>query len=427
MKIGVIGSGISGLSAALFLQSKHEVTLYEKNDYLGGHANTINVNIKDKNYNVETGFIVLNDHNYPNFIELLKYLNIKTNVSSMSFSVSADQGNFEYSSSYVGLLSQSKNIIDPLYWSMLRDINYFYNNATKDASQGPENETLGDFLKRCNYSERFINYHIIPMAASIWSCPKKQIVNFPIKNLLNFFKNHKLLNLFDRPNWKTVVGGSQNYVRAISEKLSGPIHKGVKVKSIVKSDKGVRIYSDKGYKSFDCIVLACQANESYTLLRKNFPEHEAIFKNFSYQKNISIVHSDINYMPQRKSVWSSWNYIVNPENTQNLSITYWMNKLQNIESSQPIFVSLNPHKLPNPELIYSQHSYFHPVFDNNAVNIQKNLKKIQGQNNIWFCGAWTGYGFHEDGILSAINLAKTFDCFPPWLKKEKTEILYAAQ
>ena len=427
MKIGIIGSGVSGLSAALFLQSKHDVTLYEKNDYLGGHANTIKININDKNYDVETGFIVLNDHNYPNFIELLKYLNIKTNVSSMSFSVSADQGSFEYSSSYVGLLSQSKNIIDPLYWSMLRDINYFYNNSTKDASKGPENETLGDFLKRCNYSERFINYHIIPMAASIWSCPKKQIVNFPIKNLLNFFKNHKLLNLFDRPNWKTVVGGSQNYVRAISEKLSGPIHKGVKVKSIVKSDKGVRIYSDKGYKSFDCIVLACQANESYTLLKKNFSKHESLLRNFSYQKNLSIVHSDINYMPKRKSIWSSWNYIVNPENTQNLSITYWMNELQNIKSDKPIFVSLNPHKLPNPKLIYSQHSYFHPVFDKNAINIQKQLNQLQGQNNIWFCGAWTGYGFHEDGIISAINLAKSFDCLPPWLKKDRTEMLHAAQ
>ena len=425
MKIGVIGSGISGLVSALTLQEKFEVSLFEKNSKLGGHSNTVTIEQENNKYSVETGFIVLNDKNYPIFSSLLKHLNIGVNNSSMSFSVSVDKGQFEYSSSYIGLLGQTKNIIDPKYWGMLRDINYFYTNALKDVKDCPDNETLGQFLKRFNYSNKFIDYHLVPMTASIWSCPTKSILNFPIKSLLVFFENHKLLNIYNRPKWSTVNKGSREYVKKIQSLLKGKIYTNAKVNKISKSKEGIRVHYQDGIKTFDKVILACHADQSSEILIENFSEEANLLKDFKYQKNTSILHSDINFMPKRKSVWSSWNYITETGNSGNLSITYWMNELQGINSSKPILLSLNPKILPNPDLIYGQYSYSHPILDNNAINIQKKLSSIQGKNNLWFCGAWTGFGFHEDGVKSAVEIANSHNIDLPWFQSK--EVLHAAQ
>ena len=425
MKIGVIGSGVSGLVSALTLQERFEVSLFEKNSKLGGHSNTVTIEQENKKYSVETGFIVLNDKNYPIFTSLLKHLNIGVNNSSMSFSVSVDKGQFEYSSSYIGLLGQTKNIIDPKYWGMLRDINYFYTNALKDVKDCPDNETLGQFLKRFNYSNKFIDYHLVPMTASIWSCPTKSILNFPIKSLLVFFENHKLLNIYNRPNWSTVNKGSREYVKKIQSLLKGKIYTNAKVNKISKSKEGIRVHYQDGIKTFDKVILACHADQSSEILIENFSEEANLLKDFKYQKNTSILHSDINFMPKRKSVWSSWNYITETGNSGNLSITYWMNELQGINSSKPILLSLNPKILPNPDLIYGQYSYSHPILDNNAINIQKKLSSIQGKNNLWFCGAWTGFGFHEDGVKSAVEIANSHNIHLPWFQSK--EVLHAAQ
>ena len=425
MKIGVIGSGVSGLVSALTLQERFEVSLFEKNSKLGGHSNTVTIEQEDKQYSVETGFIVLNDKNYPIFTSLLKHLNIGVNNSSMSFSVSVDKGQFEYSSSYIGLLGQTKNIIDPKYWGMLRDINYFYTNALKDVKDCPDNETLGQFLKRFNYSNKFIDYHLVPMTASIWSCPTKSILNFPIKSLLVFFENHKLLNIYNRPKWSTVNKGSREYVKKIQSLLKGKIYTNAKVNKISKSKEGIRVHYQDGIKTFDKVILACHADQSSEILIENFSEEANLLKDFKYQKNTSILHSDINFMPKRKSVWSSWNYITETGNSGNLSITYWMNELQGINSSKPILLSLNPKILPNPDLIYGQYSYSHPILDNNAINIQKKLSSIQGKNNLWFCGAWTGFGFHEDGVKSAVEIANSHNIDLPWFQSK--EVLHAAQ
>ena len=425
MKIGVIGSGVSGLVSALTLQEKFEVSLFEKNSKLGGHSNTVTIEQESKKYSVETGFIVLNDKNYPIFTSLLKHLNIGVNNSSMSFSVSVDKGQFEYSSSYIGLLGQTKNIIDPKYWGMLRDINYFYNNALKDVKDCPDNETLGQFLKRFNYSNKFIDYHLVPMTASIWSCPTKSILNFPIKSLLVFFENHKLLNIYNRPKWSTVNKGSREYVKKIQSLLKGKIYTNAKVNKISKSKEGIRVHYQDGIKTFDKVILACHADQSSEILIENFSEEANLLKDFKYQKNTSILHSDINFMPKRKSVWSSWNYITETGNSGNLSITYWMNELQGINSPKPILLSLNPKILPNPDLIYGQYSYSHPILDNNAINIQKKLSSIQGKNNLWFCGAWTGFGFHEDGVKSAVEIANSHNIHLPWFQSK--EVLHAAQ
>lgn len=425
MKIGVIGSGVSGLVSALTLQEKFEVSLFEKNSKLGGHSNTVTIEQENNKYSVETGFIVLNDKNYPIFTSLLKHLNIGVNNSSMSFSVSVDKGQFEYSSSYIGLLGQTKNIIDPKYWGMLRDINYFYTNALKDVKDCPDNETLGQFLKRFNYSNKFIDYHLVPMTASIWSCPTKSILNFPIKSLLVFFENHKLLNIYNRPKWSTVNKGSREYVKKIQSLLKGEIYTNTKVNKISKSKEGIRVHYQDGIKTFDKVILACHADQSSEILIENFSEEANLLKDFKYQKNTSILHSDINFMPKRKSVWSSWNYITETGNSGNLSITYWMNELQGINSSKPILLSLNPKILPNPDLIYGQYSYSHPILDNNAINIQKKLSSIQGKNNLWFCGAWTGFGFHEDGVKSAVEIANSHNIHLPWFQSK--EVLHAAQ
>ena len=425
MKIGVIGSGVSGLVSALTLQEKFEVSLFEKNSKLGGHSNTVTIEQENNKYSVETGFIVLNDKNYPIFTSLLKHLNIGVNNSSMSFSVSVDKGQFEYSSSYIGLLGQTKNIIDPKYWGMLRDINYFYTNALRDVKDCPDNETLGQFLKRFNYSNKFIDYHLVPMTASIWSCPTKSILNFPIKSLLVFFENHKLLNIYNRPKWSTVNKGSREYVKKIQSLLKGEIYTNTKVNKISKSKEGIRVHYQDGIKTFDKVILACHADQSSEILIENFSEEANLLKDFKYQKNTSILHSDINFMPKRKSVWSSWNYITETGNSGNLSITYWMNELQGINSSKPILLSLNPKILPNPDLIYGQYSYSHPILDNNAINIQKKLSSIQGKNNLWFCGAWTGFGFHEDGVKSAVEIANSHNIDLPWFQSK--EVLHAAQ
>ena len=425
MKIGVIGSGVSGLVSALTLQEKFEVSLFEKNSKLGGHSNTVTIEQENNKYSVETGFIVLNDKNYPIFTSLLKHLNVGVNNSSMSFSVSVDKGQFEYSSSYIGLLGQTKNIIDPKYWGMLRDINYFYTNALKDVKDCPDNETLGQFLKRFNYSNKFIDYHLVPMTASIWSCPTKSILNFPIKSLLVFFENHKLLNIYNRPNWSTVNKGSREYVKKIQSLLKGKIYTNAKVNKISKSKEGIRVHYQDGIKTFDKVILACHADQSSEILNENFSEEANLLKDFKYQKNTSILHSDINFMPKRKSVWSSWNYITETGNSGNLSITYWMNELQGLNSPKPILLSLNPKILPNPDLIYGQYSYSHPILDNNAINIQKKLSSIQGKNNLWFCGAWTGFGFHEDGVKSAVEIANSHNIDLPWFQSK--EVLHAAQ
>ena len=425
MKVGVIGSGVSGLVSALTLQEKFEVSLFKKNSKLGGHSNTVTIEQENNKYSVETGFIVLNDKNYPIFTSLLKHLNIGVNNSSMSFSVSVDKGQFEYSSSYIGLLGQTKNIIDPKYWGMLRDINYFYTNALRDVKDCPDNETLGQFLKRFNYSNKFIDYHLVPMTASIWSCPTKSILNFPIKSLLVFFENHKLLNIYNRPKWSTVNKGSREYVKKIQSLLKGKIYTNAKGNKISKSKEGIRVHYQDGIKTFDKVILACHADQSSEILIENFSEEANLLKDFKYQKNTSILHSDINFMPKRKSVWSSWNYITETGNSGNLSITYWMNELQGINSSKPILLSLNPKILPNPDLIYGQYSYSHPILDNNAINIQKKLSSIQGKNNLWFCGAWTGFGFHEDGVKSAVEIANSHNIHLPWFQSK--EVLHAAQ
>ena len=413
MKVAIIGSGISGLSSALFLDKDNQIKLFEQNNRLGGHSNTVDIYLNGIIHQVETGFIVHNDSNYPNFNKFLDYLNIDSIDSSMSFSVSVDNGEFEYSSSYKGLLNP-KNLLNPKYLKMLNEVRYFYQNAKKDILDGPENETLGEFLLRMKFSETFIDFHILPMTASIWSSSRKVIRDFSAKTFLNFFSNHKLLNFFDRPQWKTVSGGSKKYIEAVEKKLKGKVEKNSKIISVKKQKDGIYIISKSKKEKFDEIVFACNTNSILKIIDDDFFEEKNILKDFKFEKNVSILHSDYSFMPKNKSFWSSWNYFGKSKSEGNLYMTYWMNNLQKLSTAENIFLSLNPPTLPKIEKIFGQYKYEHPILNNITNKAQIKLDSIQGKNNLWFCGAWTKNGFHEDGILSALKVSEKLGSKPPW-------------
>ena len=409
MKVGIVGSGISGLSTALFLSKEHEITIFEKNNYFGGHANTIEINNKtNEKFSVDTGFIVYNEKNYPNFTNLLNFLNVNTNNSDMSFSVSVNKGELEYSGSLQGLFGNYKNLLNKEYLIMLKDIVRFYKYALSYKKKYDNIETLEKFLKRFNFSKYFCNYHLIPMASSIWSSQEKEILKFPINSMLDFYKNHELLSFINRPQWKTISGGSKKYVESLIKKLK--INKKNKFylnkeihKVVIKNNKRV-LLDKKGYEyNFDIIVLANHTDEASEIIKNYDKKVYSLLKKFRYQKNIAFLHTDKTLMPINKKMWSSWNYLTNTSNKKS-SVTYWMNKLQDLKTKEEIFVTLNPSKIPKNEKILKVINYHHPIYDHHALNSQKQIEKFQGVNNVFYAGAWNGYGFHEDGVKSALKI-----------------------
>ena len=416
MKIAIIGSGISGLSTALLLSQKHQITLFEIDKRFGGHSNTVEIKNKNSNITVDTGFIVFNKLNYPNLISFFKHLKVETIKSDMSFAVSARDGELEYSGSLAGMFAQKKNIFNLKFYKMLRDILRFFIFGYKYAFYVKENENLNDYLKRCKFSDEFANDHLIPMSSAIWSCPEKQILTFPAKNLLTFFKNHQLINFLIRPKWRTVKGGSIQYVKKVIKKLeenkNNKLLLNTKITSITSKRKKVKIEYDKNYKTFDKIIMATHPDQILNLIKDLDKETIEILSKFKYQKNTVYLHSDPSAMPKNTKTWSSWNYISNKKGKS--STTYWMNQLQDLKTTSNIFVSLNPFKIPNKSQIYKKIIYEHPIFNNATNEAQNQMNEIQGKNNIFYTGAWLGYGFHEDGISSAIKVTKYFDIKVPW-------------
>ncbi len=416
MKIAIIGSGISGLSAALLLSQKHQITLFEKDNRFGGHANTVEIKKNNKSISVDTGFIVFNKLNYPNLIGFFKHLNIETIKSDMSFAVSARNGELEYSGSVAGMFAQKKNYFNLKFYKMLRDIIRFFLFGHKYAFNVKDNETLKDYLTRCKFSDEFANDHIIPMSSAIWSCPEKEILSFPAKNLLTFFKNHQLINFFIRPKWRTVKGGSIRYVNKVLKKLkqdtNNKILLNTKITSITSKNNKIEIQYDKNFETFDKIIMATHPDQTLELIKDLNKKSTEILGKFKYQKNTVFLHSDALAMPKIKRTWSSWNYISNKKG--NSSTTYWMNQLQDLHTSLNVFVSLNPFKIPKKSLTHKKIIYEHPIFNNKTNEAQIQIKDIQGKDNIFYVGAWLGYGFHEDGISSAVKIAKSLDIKIPW-------------
>lgn len=416
--VAVVGSGISGLAAAWFLSQQHSVTLIEKDDKLGGHTNTLNIEVDGHTQAVDTGFIVFNRPNYPNLTAMFKHLNIPTIETEMSFSASIDQGRVEYSGNNLNtLFAQRRNLLSFAHWRMIRQILRFNSQAKKDLKT-PTKLTmpLGEYLQKHNFSQRMQDYYLLPMAAAIWSCPVKTMMKFPVGSFLRFFENHGLLNIEDRPQWETVSGGAQKYIDAIMQQDLFDVKLSSAVKSVYKTDSGVDLLLKSGeVLNFDQVVFASHGDQTYQMLSPELKQHFSVLKNFKYQHNVAYLHQDTKLMPKRKLAWASWNYLRNTQHAEErVAVTYWMNLLQSIDTPTPLLVTLNPDQAPDADKTYKKIDYEHPVFDEPAMQAQSMIRPLQGDHNIWFCGAYLGYGFHEDGLNSAVELARLWHIALPW-------------
>ncbi|MBN9529010.1 MAG: FAD-dependent oxidoreductase [Alphaproteobacteria bacterium] len=411
LHIGVIGSGISGLSAAWTLSQAHHVTLIEREARLGGHSNTVDVRGAAGAVPVDTGFIVYNPVNYPNLVALFDHLGVETQPSDMSFAASIDDGAFEYSGGdLAGLVAQPTNLLRPRFWRMLRDILRFYGEAP--AVLDPAFEpglTLGDYLSREGYGESFLDDHLLPMAAAIWSTDAPDVRQFPLRSFVRFCASHGLLKLRDRPQWRTVTGGSRRYVERLAAGISGEIRLGCGVRAVRRGADGVIVTDETGAEQrFDQIVLATHADISLRLLADAGHRERAILGAFRYQSNTAVLHHDPALMPRRRRAWSSWNYVGQSGRVAGgpLCVTYWMNRLQRLQGIDELFVTLNPDRPIAADRIVRTIDYAHPVFDLGTEKAQAELGGIQGLGGIWHCGAWAGWGFHEDGLQSGLAVAE---------------------
>lgn len=406
--IAVIGSGIAGMSAAWLLSQKHDVTLYEKNDRLGGHSNTVMVNTSLGETPVDTGFIVFNDATYPNLIALFEHLGVETKISDMSFGVSLRGGETEYSSvDTSAFLCGGKNLISPRFWSMTWDLLRFYRSAPLDLLRTRDQLiSLGEYLNQRGYGDAFQRDHLLPQAAAIWSASMGDIHHYPACAFVRFFENHGLLKLKGRPKWRTVEGGSRAYV----EKLTAPFAEHARLNagavSVRRDGAGVWVRDAQGrVERYDNIVIATHGDEALGMLEDPSAEERALLGAFQYAKNRAVLHTDAAFMPRREPLWASWNYVGdNPDG--GCVVSYWMNKLQNIQSREQIFLTLNPRTEPRAESVLYQTSYDHPIFNAAAIRAQEQLWSLQGVRNTWFCGAHFGSGFHEDGLQSGLAVAE---------------------
>ena len=404
-KVAIIGAGISGLYLAWKISKKFNVTVFEKNNYFGGHSNTINVNLKKKIVPVDTGFIVFNKRNYPNLLQFFKMLNIKIKKSDMSFSLYLNKDNFYYSGNFSGIFAQKKNLISKNFWIMLFEIITFYLRVPLKIKKIKNSITLEEYLNKEGYSKYFKDRHIYPMASAIWSTKRGVINKMPLKSFINFFNNHGLFKFFNRPSWYTVSGGSQNYIKEVLKKTSAKFIKNVKVIKIKKNNNKVEVFTNKSKAYFDYAVCATHADETSEILKEIDYKTSVLLEKFKYSKNKTYLHSDERLMPKNKKVWSSWNYVsFYKKGKENNCFSYWMNKLQNIDKKYPFFLSLNPPFKPNN--IYYKTTYTHPIFTKKSLEITKKLEKVQGKNKIWFCGSYFYNGFHEDAVNSSIKIAK---------------------
>jgi predicted NAD/FAD-binding protein len=413
MKIAVIGSGISGLSSAYYLSKKHKVDLFEKQDRFGGHSYTLDIKLNDKEkVAVDIGFMVFNKVTYPNLINFFKENDIEIEKSDMSFSVSVKGTNIEYCGKGLnGIFSNRGNLFNTKFVKMFFEIISFYKNCEKLNSNSIEKITLGEYLNKIGKSKYFIDYHIIPMVSAIWSMPPYEASQMPLVFFLNFFKNHGLFKLKNRPQWFTVANRSKTYVNKILSKISGEYFKNYEINKITRSKNGVQIYygSDSEFFNYDKVVLASHADESLKIISDSTNEEKEILSNFKYKPNKAIIHSDESAMPKNKKAWCSWNSSLNPENTEQSSVTYWLNQLQNLKIDQNVFLTINPFFKIDQYKIFNEIDFTHPYYDENALQNQSKLKSIQNVNNTLFAGSYFGYGFHEDGIKSSIEMLKTIN------------------
>ncbi len=419
MNIGVVGGGISGLAAAWLLDRRYRVTLLERNDSVGGHTNTLMVEDPRGAFPVDTGFMVFNHRNYPHLTALFGELGVDSYPTTMSFSASVDEGRLEYAGSDLnGLFGQRSNLFKPGFLRMLTDIVRFNAAAKSFLSRSGGGElTLGEFLDQGRYSQGFVHHYLLPMAAAIWSCPTGRIRAFPLLTFARFFHNHGLLDLVDRPQWRTVRGGSRVYVDRLLDRFSGEVRTRSAVQRVRRLGQGVEVQIENGERlRFDALVLGCHGDEALKSIQAPTALEHELLGAFRYQPNRVYLHSDPGLMPRRRRVWSSWNYLSNDEADSSgpVTLTYWMNSLQDLPPGRDIFVSLNPPRPPRSDKVIAEIGYEHPIFDAAAIAAQQRIGEIQGRDRLWFAGAYLGYGFHEDGLRSAVEVAAALGVPAPW-------------
>lgn len=417
-RVAIIGSGIAGMGCAWHLHNAgYDITLYENDTRIGGHSNTVSGNTHP---DVDTGFIVFNEWTYPNLIALFDHLGLETEKSDMSFGVSAEHGAFEYSSS--AMFADRRNLLSPRFWDMLMDILRFYRNAPKAQNT---DISLGAFLDQGGYGQTFINHHMIPMGAAIWSMGMEEMRGFPLQSFVRFFINHGLMKIINRPQWYTVTGGSREYIKKLIAPFAGRIHTGVNVTKIDRSEGIMLRFLDAEEARFDHLVLACHSDQALALLGDAASEAERdVLSAIPYSPNTAYLHSDTSLMPKNKKAWAAWNVLCE-ENKQNrpVTLTYWMNILQPFIGEEELFVTLNPDK--EPQDVLAKIDYAHPCYTEAAIKAQTRLHSIEGAQNTWFCGAWCGYGFHEDGLTSGLSVAEMISSTSrPWVVTEKSNATF---
>ena len=423
MKIAIIGSGISGNAAAWALAGDHDVTVYEKRNRLGGHSATVDIDYDGNPITVDTGFIVYNETNYPNLTRLFEHLDVPTKDSNMTFSVSLDGGNLEWCGSRLtGIFAQRRNLLSPGFLRMLGDIARFNLRARKDLKSGALcGLTLNDYLHQAGFSHRLKNDYLVPMTSAIWSTPTTKMLEFPAESLIQFMKNHALIQ-YKRPRWRTVSGGSREYVKRLCDDTPARFRLNCGVNRLRRTSQGVEITAANGHiEVYDKVVLAVHTDQALRMIDDPTDQEFNILSSIKYTSNDVWLHRDLSLMPKRKNAWASWNYIGerNAKNDREVSVTYWMNSLQGIDRRHPLFITLNPLHEPAPNLTFHKFNYAHPMFDSEAVAAQSAIPGIQGANGLYFCGAWCGFGFHEDGLKSGLDVAKLIGSRVPWDVKPK--------
>ena len=411
MRIAIIGSGISGLSSAYFLSKKHKVDLFEKEDRFGGHSYTVEVSEENskKQISLDLGFIVFNKLTYPNLLNFFDDLKVPYEESNMSFSVSVKNSNLEYSGNgFVGLFSSKYNILNLKFLKMIYEIITFYNNANTLDIKKYENQTLGEFLRSKKMTKYFIDYHILPMVAAIWSMPLKLAEEMPLKLFIIFFKNHGLFKIRNRPQWYTCSGRSKVYVNKILKTISGEYFKNYEIKKVSRKNNSARLYYGESneYFDYDHVIFATHADQVLKIIQDPTKNEKDFLSIFQYKKSIAYLHTDNRLMPNKKNLWSSWNSILDKDQSEKSCLTYWLNKLQNLKTKKDYFLTLNPIIDIDKSKIIKKIDFTHPIYNNKTFNAQKKLIELQGVHNSWFCGSYFGYGFHEDGLKSAIKVSK---------------------
>jgi predicted NAD/FAD-binding protein len=418
MKIAVVGSGIAGNSAAWALSERHDVTLYEKRGRPGGHSATVEIDHDGRNIAVDTGFIVFNRANYPNLCKMFSHLGVVTETTSMSFSVSLDGGALEWcGDNFRSIFAQKSNLLSPRFLFMLKDILRFNSRAKHDLENGMLcGLTFGDYIKVRRVSDALRDDYIVPMIAAIWSTPAARMLDYPAESLIRFLDNHRLIHL-QRPFWETVTGGSRNYVEKLLAQYKGRILLNTAVQRIERRDGAVFITDSHGVtQRYDAVVMAAHSDQSLRMLGDPTEAERAILSAVQYRPNAVWLHRDPSLMPRRREAWAAWNYLGTRDESskREISVTYWMNRLQNIDQRHPVFITLNPPRPPREDLTFGLYDYSHPQFDVKALAAQERLPSIQGQNGTYYCGAWTRYGFHEDGLSSGLKVAALLGSAAPW-------------